>query len=49
MKKTGLYLMFIGVFLFLTNHGAYARQADDSAVTTMDQAWSMVVTALSSA
>jgi len=37
MKKTGLYLMFIGVFLFLTNHGAYARQADDSAVTTMDQ------------
>ncbi|MGM0394401.1 MAG: TonB-dependent receptor, partial [Thermodesulfobacteriota bacterium] len=37
MKKAGLYLMFIGVFLFLANLDAYARQADDNAVTTMDQ------------
>ncbi|MEX1313409.1 MAG: TonB-dependent receptor plug domain-containing protein, partial [Desulfotignum sp.] len=37
MKKTGLHLMFIALFLLLTIHGVYARQADDGAAVTMDQ------------
>jgi vitamin B12 transporter len=37
MKKTGLHLMVIALFLLLTIHGVCARQADDSTVTTMDQ------------